>query len=88
MRHVFIDRFEDNGWVALEREDRQTFNVPRDWLPEDAKEGDILKVDIASQGQASRISFTVDEEEKERRLEELRASREDRPVVPEGDLEL
>ena len=27
--HYAIDRFEDNGWAVLEREDGETFNVLR-----------------------------------------------------------
>ena len=86
--HYAIDRFEDNGWAVLERPDGETFNVPREWLPEDAEEGDVLSVDAASEGKASRLSFTVDATERERRLEEVRELRKSRPVAPEGDIEL
>ena len=86
--HFFLDKFEDGGWARLEREDGKSFDVPRDWLPEDASEGDVLRGEVASQGQASRVSFTVDDAEKGRRLEEVRKLRESRPVAPEGDLTL
>ena len=86
--HFFLDKFEDNGWARLEREDGKSFDVPREWLPEEAREGDVLKGDVASQGQASRVSFTVDDAEKARRLEEVRTLRENRPVAPEGDITL
>ena len=48
--YFFLDKVEDGGWARLEREDGKSFDVPRDWLPEAASEGEV-----ASQGQASRV---------------------------------
>lgn len=49
-----IDRFEGN-FAVIEYEDI-TFNFPKELLPKEAKEGDVLKFDI-----------TVDKEETEKR---------------------
>lgn len=49
-----IDRFEGD-WAVIEYEDK-TFNFPKDLLPKEAKEGDVLKFDI-----------TIDREETEKR---------------------
>ncbi|ERM91437.1 pyruvate kinase [Caldanaerobacter subterraneus subsp. yonseiensis KB-1] len=49
-----IDRFEGD-WAVIEYEDR-TFNFPKELLPKEAKEGDVLKFDI-----------TIDIEETEKR---------------------
>ena len=87
-RHYVIDRFEDNGWTVLEREDSVTFNVPRGWLPEEAQEGHVLTLELDTEGKESRLHFTLDEQETARRNEagsELRASL---PKGPEGDIEL
>lgn len=86
--HYAIDRFEDNAWAVLEQSDGETFNVPKEWLPEDAREGDVLNVDAASKGAASRLSFTVDAAETDKRREDAAEHRERLPRGPEGDLEL
>ena len=39
-----IDRFE--GKWAIINYNRETFNIPRDLIPSDAKEGDIITFDI------------------------------------------
>ncbi|MBP2639846.1 MAG: hypothetical protein H6Q66_797 [Firmicutes bacterium] len=39
--HYIIDRFE-GGLAVLEREDCSTFNIPREQLPAEAKEGDVI----------------------------------------------
>ncbi|HHW57329.1 MAG TPA: DUF3006 domain-containing protein [Clostridia bacterium] len=49
-----IDRFEGN-FAVIEYEDI-TFNFPKELLPKEAKEGDVLKFDI-----------TIDREETEKR---------------------
>ncbi|KHO63195.1 hypothetical protein THYS13_13140 [Thermoanaerobacter sp. YS13] len=49
-----IDRFEGN-WAVIEYGDK-TFNFPKELLPKETKEGDVLKFDI-----------TVDKEETEKR---------------------
>lgn len=54
-----IDRFEED-WAVLEYDD-ETYNVPRALLPDNAKEGDVL-----------RISLEIDQEETEKRREAIR----------------
>ncbi len=86
--HFIIERFEDNGWAVLERPDGELFNAPREWLPEEAREGDGLNVDAVSKGKASRVSFTVDTTETAKRRETARERREHLPKGPKGDIEL
>jgi hypothetical protein len=83
-----IERFEDNGWTVLEREDGELFNVPNAWLPEGAQEGHVVALDAEVSGKESRLHFTLDATETERRREEARARWEGLPKGPEGDLEL
>lgn len=54
-----IDRFEED-WAVLEYDD-ETYNFPRALLPDNAKEGDVLK-----------ISLEIDQEETEKRKEAIR----------------
>jgi hypothetical protein len=66
---VQIDRFEDNGWAVLlpYPEGRRSFDVPREFLPEDVSAGDVFEV---------RFEYDRDEtlriaEENRRLLDEL-----------------
>ena len=66
---VQIDRFEDNGWAVLlpYPDGRRSFDVPREFLPEDVSAGDVFDV---------RFEFDRDEtlriaEENRRLLDEL-----------------
>jgi hypothetical protein len=54
---VQLDRFEDNGMAVLllYPEGRQSFDVPRELLPENARAGDVFEA-----------SFACDREETER----------------------
>ena len=86
--HYAIDRFEDQEWAVLERPDGKTFNVPREWVPEDASEGDVLRLELATQSEASRLLLVVDRAEGRRRRENAEERRAHLPKGPEGDLEL
>ena len=86
--HFLLERFEDNGWAVLERPDGELFNAPREWLPEEAREGDVLKVDAVSKSKASRVSFSIDATETAERREAARERRDSLPKGPEGDIEL
>ncbi|MCA1688142.1 MAG: DUF3006 domain-containing protein [Actinobacteria bacterium] len=43
---VQIDRFEDDGWAVLllYPDGRQSFDAPRELLPEEASPGDVFEV--------------------------------------------
>ena len=60
---VQLDRFEDNGMAVLllYPEGRQSFDVPRELLPEDARAGDVFEA-----------SFARDREETERMAAETK----------------
>lgn len=88
MSHFAIDRFEDNDWAVLERSDGETFNIPREWIPEDAGEGDVLRVDAASEGKASRLSLMVDAEEQAKRRKRIKERLDRLPKGPSGDFDL
>lgn len=59
-----IDRFEGN-WAVIEFED-VTFNIPRSLIPKSAKEGDVIKISVSVDKNAtftrkSKIKKLVDE---------------------------
>lgn len=56
---LIIDRFE--GGMAVIEYEGGTFNLPRNLLPSEAKEGDVI-----------RILITVDNEETEKRRKRIR----------------
>ncbi|MGI6091918.1 MAG: DUF3006 domain-containing protein [Veillonellaceae bacterium] len=53
---VVIDRFEEHNAVLLIGEEEIATNWPRTALPEGAEEGDILQVNIAIDGEATRLA--------------------------------
>lgn len=83
-----LDRFEDNNIAVLEREDGTTFDIPAEWLPEDAQEGYVIAVERSGKGGASSVSFIVEEAATAQRLEEAKALRTSLAQAPEGDIEL
>ena len=44
--NIIIDRFEGN-FAVVELEDKRMINMPRELVPEEAKEGDILVIQIS-----------------------------------------
>lgn len=40
-----IDRFEGQ-WAVIEGDEKQTFNLPRQILPAEAKQGDVVLINI------------------------------------------
>lgn len=86
--HYIIDRFEDNAWAVLEREDGETFNIPQSWLPPEADEGDVVKLKLTKEDKESTLYFSVDSEATQARRTEAKALRARLVKGPEGDLEL
>jgi hypothetical protein len=88
-QHTYtIDRFEDNGWAVLEREDGKTFNVPSDWLPTEVEAGDVLQIDFSAESKVSTINIDIDDEATAYRLEKAKELRASLPEAPEGDIKL
>lgn len=54
---LVIDRFE-NGWAVIEYNGK-TFNFPRELIPYDAREGDVLKMDVSVDHEATRKRFKL-----------------------------
>ena len=87
-----VDRFEDNDWVVLEREDGETFNVPRGWLSAHLKEGDVLKVkrleDLREGVVQHFLYLLTDEEAAASRREQARLKRDELAKGPSGEIDL
>lgn len=62
---VVIDRFE-GSFAICEKEDRTILNIKKEYIPEGAKEGDVLDI------QGDKISIDTKETEKRKKeIEEL-----------------
>lgn len=94
--NFILDRFEDGGFVVLESPDGTTFSVPREWLPIDASEGDVLTArllgeapDTGSGGHdAIRLEIRLDLAATEDRRARARGIRDRLPRAEEGDIVL
>ena len=65
MMKAVIDRFEGDYAILILGDDEQRLNIPRKQLPQKAKEGSWLQLDIVG-GQPSNIIFDEKETEKAR----------------------
>jgi hypothetical protein len=55
---VQLDRFEDNGMAVLllYPHGKESFDVPRELLPEDARAGDVFEVGVAHDWETERMA--------------------------------
>ena len=84
-----VDRFEGSEWAVLEDERAQPLRVPRNWLPADAREGDVINASVGTgTGATSPLLFELDPEKRDERLAEARGLRSQLPRGPKGDLQL
>ena len=83
-----VDRFEGSEWAVLEDERAQSLRVPRNWLPADAREGDVINASVGTGTGATSLLFELDPEKRDERLAEARELRSQLPRGPKGDLQL
>jgi hypothetical protein len=82
-----IDRIED-GFATLEGPDGAFLALPEPWLPEGAREGDVLEIATRRAAGESTLTLSLDEEARGKRAEELRRLRDTLPRGPGGDISL
>jgi hypothetical protein len=83
-----IDRFEGD-WAVLEDDDTITFNIPRRWLPSEARQGDIVKLVQEERGpQVQLLRLELDPSAKADRLERALRLRNEIPHGPKGDISM
>lgn len=83
-----IDRFEDAGLAVLETDAGERLEIPRETLPPEAKEGDVL-VRLPWYRWHGTLRYTAEPEATTQRRREAAALRASLPQVDEeGDLEL
>lgn len=60
-KHYTVESFE-NEWAVLEADADIIFPVPRAWLPENIKVGDVLSAQVASGGDERSSKLVIDAE--------------------------
>ena len=85
-----VDRFADAAWVVLEDDTGRTFSIPKSWVPEDAKEGDVLSLVVDRSGGSSvtALNIAIDGEATDQRRRQVGELRQRLPRAPKGDLSL
>ena len=82
-----LDRFEDNDLVVLETDDGTTLDVPRNQIPPEAHEGDVL-VELPEDELDGEVRYAVDFDATEQRRREVSDLRASIATVEDGDIEL
>ena len=89
MARYTIDRIEDGDWAVLQDERARTFTVPRHWLPESARESDVLRsTEQADGASASVVRLELDLAVRDERLTKARDRLDALPRGPKGDVSL
>jgi DUF3006 family protein len=84
-----IDRFEGTEWAVIENDGGRTFSIPRTWLPAQAQEGDVVKLEVEERApQSQLLRLTLDSEARARTQKGVRQQRTELPSGPKGDLSL
>jgi hypothetical protein len=85
-----IDRFDGQDWAVLEDDAARTFRVPRAWIPAEARERDVIRIETESQGSppATGLRIAVDADATARRLSQVDQLRQQLPRGPKGDVSL
>ena len=89
MARYTIDRFEGPAWAVLEDEGGKTFPVPRRWLPEKAREGDVVsESERAADDDTVSLNLQLDPAAREERIAKAQQQRDQLPQGPKGDIYL
>ena len=88
MASYVLDRFEGTDWAVLEDSGGRTFNIPKAWLPESVREGDVLRVDTQLGADIHGLRIRIDEHVREERLSNAGMRRDRLPKGPKGDISL
>ena len=76
------------AWARIETADRVTVKLPASWLPSDAREGCVLRVEQDSEGPRRTVTIEVDAKATAERRADAKGLRDRLPRAPAGDLDL
>ena len=87
--HWTVDAIDDEV-VRLESEHREPLVLPRRLLPEQLREGDVLRVELVRGAQHATVELVLDEAEMRARLERSaeQVAEADRLTTGKGDVAL
>lgn len=86
MQNLVVDRIESG--IAVLEGDGASMDVPASWLPTGAREGSVLRVEVARERDSSRLVVTLDPDAQAAREAEIRELRDSIPEGPGGDITL
>ena len=86
--HYVVEALEHPDLATLEGPDGRALAVPRSWLPEHAREGDLLTALATHATADASVRFEIDAAATEERRRTLQQRRDGLPRAPSGDLEL
>ncbi len=86
--HYVMDAIDAQRWVTLEDEIGRVVVLPWNWVPEGAREGDMLEAIVTEHETGRSVHLRVDREASAARRERLQERRDRLPRAPAGDLEL
>ena len=86
-QQYIVERFTDGNYVVLEHA-TGSIEVPAGWIPQNAREGDVLTGEIERAGTESRLRLVIDLEAAEERRLKLSEKRARLRRGPKGDLNL
>lgn len=87
MERWVIDGFE-GSLARLESPRREFLDVPRAWLPDHAREGDVLNVRMTGTHDQRTIEVTIDTQATLEQRERMKVLRESLRQAPAGDIDL
>ncbi len=82
-----LDSVSD-AWARIESDTGVTMQLPAKWLPPDAREGSVLRVEQAGQGSRRTVTIEVDIAATDQRRAGAKSLRDSLPRAPSGDLDL
>lgn len=88
VQRYILERFEDNDLAVLERVDGELFQIPRSWLPGEAREGYVLTLDVEASTDVAGLTFTLDRVATQDLREKISLLRQGLAKGPDGNLEL
>lgn len=72
----------------LENEQGRTFDIPRAWVPQGARDGTVLTAATSVETATTPVHFKIDAAATAERVEHVRRLREQLPKGPKGDVSL
>ena len=88
MAQYVVDRFEGRDWTVLENPLGKPFSIPREWLPESVREGDVIAIEFQSAEATNVVTFQLDGDARKQLEAQIIERRASLPKGPKGGFSL